>query len=103
MNKFNRPTLVISRCLGFAKCRYNGLVIENEFVNKLKDYVDVITPCPEVDIELGVPRDPIRLVKNDDGDVRLFQPATDKDFTERMEEYSEKFFRIFRNSRWFYT
>ena len=85
-----KPTVVVSRCLGFAKCRYNGDIIRDKFVDKLKDYVNFITPCPEVEIGLGIPRKPIRLVMEDDK-LDLYQPSTGKICTKEMEEYSLNF------------
>ena len=37
-----KPIIVVSKCLGFAKCRYNGQVIPDKFVEKLKDHVEFI-------------------------------------------------------------
>ena len=61
-----RPTVIASRCLGFAKCRYNGQTISDDFVRKLEPHVEFVTTCPEVEIGLGVPRNPIRIVGGDD-------------------------------------
>ncbi len=60
---FNRPKIVVSKCLEFDHCRYDGQLINNKYIHKLKDHVDFITICPEVEIGLGVPRDPIHLVR----------------------------------------
>lgn len=87
----NKPTVVVSRCLGFSKCRYNGDVIEDSFVRELKEHVNYITVCPEVEIGLGIPRDPVRLVLENET-IELYQPATGKLYTEEMNQYSEKFF-----------
>lgn len=80
----------MSRCLGFEKCRYDGSVISDPTVPMLKPHVEFITPCPEKEIGLGVPRDPVRLVQ-DNGEKRLFQPATGKDVTEDMRSYIDQF------------
>ncbi|MBL4933095.1 YbgA family protein [Clostridium paridis] len=90
MEDCNKPQLVVSRCLGFSKCRYNGQGYNDKFVDKLKDYVNYITVCPEVEIGLGVPRESLRLIKEKD-DIELFQPTTEKVFTEAMESYSSRF------------
>ena len=58
-----KPRIVVSRCLGFDHCRYNGDVIKDDFVEALTPFVEYITVCPEVEIGLGVPRKPIRLIK----------------------------------------
>ncbi len=90
MRKFARPIVVVSQCLGFAAVRYNGAIIHDQFVRKLKPYVKFIPVCPEMEIGLGTPRDPIRIVKVGD-QLRLMQPSTGKDFTNVMNRFSEKF------------
>ncbi len=82
--------MVVSKCLGFEKCRYNGITIYDDFVEKLKPYVEYITVCPEVEIGLGVPRDPIRVV-SEQGDLRLKQPASKKDITDMMKTFCTTF------------
>jgi len=86
-----KPTIVVSRCLGFCKCRYNGDVLSSPFVEALKPHVNYVTACPEVEIGLGVPRNPVRLVQRD-GKIELYQPTEDKVFTDQMNQYSESFF-----------
>lgn len=86
-----KPTIVVSRCLGFCKCRYNGDVISSPFVESLKPYVNYVTACPEVEIGLGVPRNPVRLV-NRDGIIELYQPTEDRTYTDEMNRYSDAFF-----------
>jgi len=90
MREFVRPTIIVSKCLGFAHCRYNGLTISDDFVEKLKPYVDFRPVCPEVEIGLGIPREPIRIVAADD-ELRLIQPATDTDVTDKMTEFTDSF------------
>lgn len=34
MEKFVKPRIVISKCIEFEYCRYNGQMIRNEFVKK---------------------------------------------------------------------
>ncbi|UCD05624.1 MAG: DUF1722 domain-containing protein [candidate division WOR-3 bacterium] len=78
-----KPRVVVSKCLGFAYCRWNGLTINDPFVDRLTEHVDYKPICPEVEIELGVPRDPVRIVQAKNK-MRLMQPATEKDHTDRM-------------------
>lgn len=84
------PIVYVSKCLGFAKCRYNGITIHDDFVETLKPHVDYVTACPEVEIGLGVPRDPVRIVKQK-GKRRLVQPLTGKDVTASMNDFCETF------------
>jgi uncharacterized protein YbgA (DUF1722 family)/uncharacterized protein YbbK (DUF523 family) len=85
-----KPIVVISKCLTFSPVRWDGTIIASEFVEKLKPYVEFVPVCPEVEIGLGVPRSPIRLVSRN-GDIRLIQPSTGLDLSEKMEEFGEKF------------
>ena len=87
----NKPTVVVSRCLGFDHCRYNGDVINDKFVERLSPYVNYITVCPEVEIGLGVPRKPIRLVMENEI-IDLYQPETGNTYTNDMNEYSQNLF-----------
>jgi len=90
VREFPKPNVVISKCITFAPVRYNGLMIASEFVEKLKRYVNFFPVCPEVEIGLGVPREPVRIVLVN-GERRLLQPATGLDFTEKMQSFSEAF------------
>jgi uncharacterized protein YbbK (DUF523 family)/uncharacterized protein YbgA (DUF1722 family) len=90
MSGFTRPRIGISKCLEFDMCRYDGSRINNNFVRIMRKYVDFITVCPEVGIGLGSPRKPIRLV-NIDGQKNLYQPSTEKNLTDDMNNFTKKF------------
>lgn len=90
MRKFSKPRIVVSKCLGFEHCRYNDQIISSDIVDDLKEHVEFITVCPEVEIGLGVPRDPIRIVQKD-GERRLVQPATGEDYTGEMKQFVDGF------------
>ena len=85
-----KPVIVASKCLEFEPCRYNGQVISLKLIKRLEPHVTFIPVCPEVEIGLGVPRNPIRLVISD-GRTRLIQPATGVHITEEMEGFAERF------------
>ncbi|WP_408998151.1 YbgA family protein [Syntrophus buswellii] len=87
---FPKPVVVVSKCLGFDSCRYDGSKIDTPFVEKLKAHVTFLPVCPEVEIGLGVPRKPIRIVF-DSGKKALYQPATGKDFSGPMQSFVETF------------
>jgi uncharacterized protein YbgA (DUF1722 family)/uncharacterized protein YbbK (DUF523 family) len=86
-----KPRIVLSRCFS-QPVRYNGGIINDDFIEKLKHYVDYIDFCPEVDIGLGVPRPRIIIRQNNEQKV-LIQPDTGKDLTEIMNEYVSKVLR----------
>lgn len=83
-----KPTVLISRCLGFAACRYDGSKIRFELLEKMKSQIQFITICPETAIGLPVPRDTLRLVKKEQ-QIRLIQPATGRDLTDLMQAYGQ--------------
>ena len=85
-----KPRIVVSKCIEFENCRWNGLGISSEVVRKLKDHVEFLPVCPEVEIGLGVPREPIRIVAAGE-EHQLVQPATGRDFTNDMIGFSERF------------
>lgn len=90
MRAFARPRVVVSRCLGFDHCRWNGEMITSEVVRMIAPYVDFLPACAEVEIGLGVPRKPVRIVREQDGD-RLVQHETGLDVTGRMERFAASF------------
>lgn len=88
-----RPRLVVSRCLDLAACRYDGAVIEAPLVRRLAPFVELVPVCPELEIGLGVPRDPVRLVTLPGGPdrPRMVQPSTGRDLTGAMTAFSRAF------------
>lgn len=86
-----KPKIIVSRCFLYP-VRYNGEAVNDEFVEKLKNYVDFIDICPEFDIGLGVPRAKIIVIQNGEK-KRLIQPETGKDLTEFMSKYINKTLR----------
>ena len=92
MSRYPKPNIVLSKCLGFAACRYDGTKLRDDFVRALKPYVSFKTICPEMEIGLGTPRDPIRIIcSGADSAERLIQPATGKDLTRRMARFSTQY------------
>ena len=87
MREFVRPGVVASKCIEFAACRYNGVMIPSPVVRLLMPHVDFMQVCPEVEIGLGIPRKPIRIVITD-GKRRLVQPETGRDVTREMKEFT---------------
>ena len=89
--KISKPRIVVSKCLEFDKCRYNGLSINDSIIRSLKDYVEFIPICPEVEIGLGTPRDPIRLIYKNKEIICIFQPHRISRLKNLHEEFSKSF------------
>ena len=87
---FAKPIVVVSKCLEFEACRYNGERIASSFIERLKPHVRFRPVCPEVEIGLGTPRDPIRIYSQGERKA-LFQPSTLKHLTRRMNAFSRRY------------
>ena len=87
---FLRPKIIISKCLEFEACRYDGQMITNKYIEKLKDFIDFKPICPEVEIGMGTPRAPIRVINVKD-EMTLYQEETKKDFTKKMNTFSDNY------------
>jgi len=85
-----KPVLVVSKCLGFGRCRYDGEKLSDPTVESLKKIVAFIPVCPEMEIGLGVPRDPIRIVRDHARRI-LYQPATGRDLTDTIRTFCAAF------------
>jgi uncharacterized protein YbbK (DUF523 family) len=87
-----RPVVVVSKCLLGERCRYDGKMLSLPWIKELDLRVRFVPVCPENGIGLPVPRDPIRLVKTDQG-IRLVQPLTGRDLTAKMRSFSRRFLK----------
>ena len=90
MTAFPKPRIVISKCIGFDPCRYNGEIVQDKFVRRLEPHVEFVCVCPEVEIGLGTPRAPVRVVASGES-FKLIQPASGLDVSDKMREFSRGF------------
>ncbi|MGL5348055.1 MAG: YbgA family protein [Peptostreptococcaceae bacterium] len=87
-----KPKLIVSKCLNFEKCRYDGQGYNNKVVMSLKEHTDLQVVCPEVEIGLSTPREPIRIEKHKEKEeYKLVQHNTNYDFTEKMNNFTSNF------------
>ena len=93
---FIKPKIMISKCLEFEACRYDGQMINNQYIQSLKEFIDFIPICPEVEIGMGTPRDPIRIVDKKNV-MSLYQESTGKDYAKKMNDFSNQFLKITNN------
>lgn len=79
-----------SACLLGEKVRYNGADKRNTFiVDKVGKYFHWLPLCPEVEIGLGIPREPLRLEARGKT-VRLVTVSTSQDLTTKMTDYATR-------------
>lgn len=81
-----RPRIYCSRCLEFARCRYDGSVIGSQIVKDLMEHAEIVHDCPEAGIGLGIPRPPVKVFEDSEG-YHLYQPSTELDHTDKMSKY----------------
>lgn len=80
----------ISSCLLGDEVRFDGGHKRQRFVTDvLGDYVEWVRSCPEVGAGMGIPRESIRLVR-DDGGVKVLGNRTDHDYADALDGYSER-------------
>ena len=86
----DKPKLVVSTCFTGERTRYDGKAVEDALVREILSRVEVIKVCPEVSVGLGVPREKIILVR-EGSRVRAYQPATGRDLTGDLRDFSRRF------------
>jgi uncharacterized protein YbgA (DUF1722 family)/uncharacterized protein YbbK (DUF523 family) len=81
----------VSACLLGQEVRFDGGHKRNDFLTgTLGDFVEFVAVCPEVDIGLGIPRESLRLVRADDGMVRMVANKSGADLSNTMNTYAER-------------
>jgi uncharacterized protein YbbK (DUF523 family) len=92
-----RPRVGISRCLLGDAVRYDGgHKLETSLVHALGAHVEWVVVCPEVEVGMGVPREPVRLVARGDPvprphqHVSLIGVQSGEDWTIRMHDWSRR-------------
>ncbi len=92
-----RPKVIISRCIEHGHCRYDGSQANSPFVKGgLDQYLDVITVCPEVEIGLSIPREAIRIIKEDD-QYKLVSSRSGIDISDKMTAYVNSFCKMYED------
>ena len=85
------PKIGISSCLMGEPVRFDSGHKKNAYITGvLKDYFEFLPFCPEVEIGLGTPREPIRLVSVD-GDIRCKGTKNSElDVTHKLYDVADK-------------
>ncbi len=83
----HKPRVAISHCLLGEPVRYDGgHKLHLEIVNLLSARVQWVPVCPEVELGLAVPREPL-ILTGDSGSRKLMGKDSGKDYTREMTEY----------------
>ncbi|MCP3871332.1 MAG: DUF523 domain-containing protein [Gammaproteobacteria bacterium] len=80
-----KPVIGVSRCLLGDRVRYDGSGERTPWIVEiLSTHCDLLPLCPEVEAGLGVPRPPVRLVRNDDTLAVVGREDSSLDVTEAL-------------------
>jgi uncharacterized protein YbbK (DUF523 family) len=85
-----RARVGVSRCLLGHNVRYDGdNKLDPVVVEELGPQVEWVPVCPELEIGMGVPREPVRLLRRPAGDLRMAGVTSGEDWTARMERFAD--------------
>ena len=82
-----KPRVGISRCLLGEDVRYDGTHRLSSAVEKLTPFVEWVPVCPEVEVGMDTPREPLQLWRSAQG-LRMVTVRTGIDYTDRMNEWA---------------
>jgi uncharacterized protein YbbK (DUF523 family) len=83
-----RVVVGVSACLLGCPVRWDGgEKLERALVERIADPIVLVPICPEVDLEMGVPREPIQLIRVG-SDTRLRGVDSETDHTDTMQAYA---------------
>jgi uncharacterized protein YbbK (DUF523 family)/uncharacterized protein YbgA (DUF1722 family) len=84
-----RPRIGISACLLGDEVRFDGGHKRDPFLTEiLAPHVDWVRVCPEVEVGMGTPREPVRLVRTASGSIRMLTVDTGIDHTPAMRQWA---------------
>jgi uncharacterized protein YbbK (DUF523 family) len=83
-----KPRIGISACLLGQKVRYD-YKIKDVFYRTFGLHVEWIPVCPELEVGMGVPREPVRLIGNV-ADSRMIAERSGKDWTSAMHRFASQ-------------
>ena len=81
--------LGVSSCMLGDSVRYNGEhKRDSTVIDLLGQQFEAVPVCPEVELGMGVPREPVRLVANDASSERMVGSESGKDWTQAMVDFN---------------
>jgi uncharacterized protein YbgA (DUF1722 family)/uncharacterized protein YbbK (DUF523 family) len=86
----DRLRIGVSACLLGREVRFDGQHKRDAFlVDALGPFVELVLVCPEVEVGMSIPREPVRLVGTAKG-PRMLGQRSGEDWTARMTAFSER-------------
>jgi uncharacterized protein YbgA (DUF1722 family)/uncharacterized protein YbbK (DUF523 family) len=81
----------VSTCLLGEAVRWDaGHKRDRYLTDVLGPYFEWVPVCPEVEVGMGIPRKPVRLVRGTDGEPHMVEPTGGKDWTRAMQAWARK-------------
>jgi len=81
----------VSTCLLGQEVRWDAGHKRDRFLTDvLAPYFEWVPVCPEVEVGMGIPRRPVRLVRGEGGEPRMLEPTSGRDWTRAMQGYTKK-------------
>jgi uncharacterized protein YbbK (DUF523 family) len=81
----DRLRIGVSACLLGREVRYDGRHKRDALLlEELAPLVTFVPVCPELEVGMGVPREPVRLVRGPGGGTRMLGNESGEDWTARM-------------------
>ena len=85
-----KPKVAVSSCLLGEKVRWNGEDKRDALLlDDLNNLFEFVPFCPEVEVGMGVPREPVQLIGNINSQ-KMKAVETGKDWTQAMVTFGEK-------------
>lgn len=79
----------VSACLIGERVRYDGGHKEHPLLSSgLRPWIELVPVCPEAELGLGTPREPIRLERAGASQIRLRAPGSGRDHTGAMRDFA---------------
>jgi uncharacterized protein YbbK (DUF523 family) len=82
-----RPRVAVSACLLGEPVRWDGRDKREPALEALARVADLVPICPEVGVGMGVPREPVQLVRVADA-VRLRGVSSGRDWTDALVDFA---------------
>jgi len=80
----------VSACLLGDEVRFNGGHCRQRYItDTLSDYATFEKVCPETAIGMGIPRETVRLEKDEAGMLRMVAPKSREDYTDAMRAHCQ--------------
>ena len=81
----------VSTCLLGQQVRWDAGHKRDRFLTDvLAPYFEWVPVCPEVEVGMGIPRKPVRLARGEDGEPRMLEPTSGRDWTRAVQGYAKK-------------